>query len=293
MRSLILGGAGMLGHKLYQELSQRGETFAAVRKPFNAYAGLRLFGPASVIECVDVTQPRDIDRAFAAARPDVVFNAVGIIKQLKTVQDPIAAITINSLLPHRLDRLCAAHGARLIHVSTDCVFSGERGGYTEEDIPDPQDLYGRSKLLGETATENSLTLRTSMIGREIGTQSGLVEWFLSQRGGAVKGYKKAIYTGFTTIQLARIMADIAYNHPQLNGLWHASSELINKFNLLNLVNTAYKTEVHIEPDDSFSCDRSLNSDRFREMTGFQPASWPALIEEMAADPTPYDQWRAR
>jgi dTDP-4-dehydrorhamnose reductase len=293
MRALILGAAGMLGHKLYQELSSRGKTFAAVRKPFKAYAELGLFTPASVIECIDVTRTEDMERALSASEPDVVFNAVGIIKQLKAAQDPIAAITINSLLPHRLARLCTAYSARLIHVSTDCVFSGERGAYTEKDVPDPHDLYGRSKLLGETATENSLTLRTSMIGREIGTQSGLVEWFLSQCGGAVKGYTGAIYTGFTTLQLARIMADIAYNHPRLNGLWHVSSEPINKYDLLNHINDAYKTETRIEPDDSFKCDRSLNSDRFRQETSFLPASWPTMIEEMAADPTPYDQWRVR
>jgi dTDP-4-dehydrorhamnose reductase len=293
VRFLILGGAGMLGHKLYQELKGRGETYVTVRRPASAYARLDLFQPGRVIDGVDATDSEDLQRALAKARPNVVFNAVGIIKQLKEAHDPVVSIKINALLPHQLAEACAAANARFIHVSTDCVFSGRKGSYTEEDAPDPVDLYGRSKLLGEVDAPGSVTVRTSMIGREIETQAGLVEWFLSQRSGRVKGFQKAIYTGFTTLELARILADIAEKQPDLQGVWQVSSDPIDKYALLGLVDDAYDLGVTIDPETEFVCDRSMDSTRFRERTGYRPPAWPEMINEMRRDPTPYDKWRNR
>lgn len=296
MKTLILGGGGMLGHKLYQVLSKRGETFVTVRRKARAYERYDLFATSAVIEGIDVCVPDHLHRAFAAAKPDAVVNCVGIIKQLKEAHDPIPSITINSLLPHRLADLCAACGARLIHISTDCVFSGEHGPYTEETRPDAADLYGRTKLLGETDAERSphaITMRTSIIGREIESSSGLVEWFLSQKGKTVRGYQNALFTGFTTIQLSSIIADILHDHPELAGLWQVSSDPISKFELLGLINRAYDLGVSIEPDSAFHCDRRLDSSLFRAATGFTPSSWPEMIDEMHNDPTPYELWRTR
>jgi dTDP-4-dehydrorhamnose reductase len=293
VRFLILGGAGMLGHKLYQELKGRGETYVTVRRPASAYARLGLFQTGRVIDGIDATDSQDLQRALSKARPNVVFNAVGIIKQLKEAHDPVVSIKINALLPHQLAEACAASNARFIHVSTDCVFSGRKGGYTEDDAPDPVDLYGRSKLLGEVDAPGSVTVRTSMIGREVETQAGLVEWFLSQRGGRVKGFQKAIYTGFTTLELARILADIAEKQPDLQGVWQVSSDPIDKYALLGLVNDAYGLGVTIDTDTEFICDRSLDSTQYRERTGFRPPTWPEMIQEMRRDPTPYDKWRNR
>jgi dTDP-4-dehydrorhamnose reductase len=288
---LILGGAGMLGHRLWRELSPHDETFITIRRSFSVYRDLAFFDEDRTISGIDVTQPQDLHRAFAAARPDVVFNAVGIIKQIREAQDSIASLTINSLLPHQLGTLCAACGARLIHVSTDCVFSGDKGNYSENDFPDARDLYGRTKLLGEVDLPNAITVRTSMIGREIHTRTGLVEWFLSQRGRSVRGYRGAIFTGFTTLELARILAGIARDGEHMHGLWQVSAEPITKYELLQIVNREFNADVSIEPDDEFQCNRSLDSTRFREATGYEPPAWREMIAELAADPTTYDRWR--
>lgn len=285
---LVLGGAGMLGHKLVQTWKDDFDVWATVRSPLRRYARYRLFDPEKTIEGVDVGDFDSVVGAFGRVRPDVVINCVGIIKQLATAHDPIISLSINSLLPHRLQRLCGAAGARLIHISTDCVFRGDRGMYTEEDPSDAVDLYGRTKFLGETSGESALTVRTSIIGRELETRSGLVEWFLANRGKGVKGYRRAIYTGFTTHALSRILRRIITVHPELTGTLQVSSEPINKYDLLLLLNEAYSAGAEVLPDDSFILDRSLDSSRFRAATGFEPPSWRSMIEEMAGDQTPYD-----
>ncbi|HEY0544535.1 MAG TPA: SDR family oxidoreductase [Pyrinomonadaceae bacterium] len=291
MRVLILGGGGMLGHKLGQVYRKRVETWVTLRSSFRDYERFGLFDRKRVIEGVDVFDFDTVTHAFAVARPEVVINAVGVIKQLPTAKDPIVALTINSLFPHKLAELCRASNARLITLSTDCVFNGRRGMYTESDVADAEDLYGRTKFLGEATGENCLTLRTSIIGRELESSHSLVEWFLSNRGGKVKGFTNAIYSGFPTIVMAEIIADLIERQPNLSGLYHVSSEPINKFDLLKLMRDAYRVEIEIEADAEFRIDRSLDSKRFREATGFAPLSWPLMIKRMADDPTPYDEWR--
>ncbi|HET8772651.1 MAG TPA: SDR family oxidoreductase [Thermoanaerobaculia bacterium] len=291
-RLLILGGAGMLGHKVWQRLSPRFDTLVTLRSPA---AKVGLFDPERVIQGVDVTDFARLDALVADVRPDVVVNCVGIIKQLAEAHEAIPSITINSLLPHRLAAACAQAGARLIHISTDCVFSGRRGMYREDDFSDAEDLYGRSKFLGEVSGPGALTLRTSIIGRELRGTSGLVEWFLANRGGAVDGYEKAIFSGLTTLALADLIGDLIDNfngrHPSLAGLYQVSTEPIDKLSLLNLLNEAYGANVIIRPSSAVRIDRSLDSSRFREATGWSPQPWPALVEAMAADATPYDEWR--
>lgn len=291
MRVLILGGGGMLGHKLGQVYRERFETWVTLRGSFRDYERFDLFDRERVIESVDVFDFETVRHAFAVARPDVVINAVGVIKQLPTAKDPIVALTINSLFPHKLAELGRESNARLITLSTDCVFNGRRGMYTEADVADAEDLYGRTKFLGEATGENCLTLRTSIIGRELASSHSLVEWFLSNRGGKVKGFTNAIYSGFPTLVMAEIIADLIERQPNLSGLYHVSSEPINKFDLLKLLRDAYRVEIEIEADAEFRIDRSLDSKRFREATGFAPLSWPVMIKRMADDPTPYDEWR--
>jgi len=237
--------------------------------------------PDQLIIGVDAENEGDLARAIALAKPTLVVNCVGVIKQLASAKDPLVTIPINALLPHRLAKLCASAGARLIHVSTDCVFSGRAGLYSEADFPDADDLYGRSKLLGEVDYPHAITLRTSIIGHELGSAFGLVGWFLSQ-SGTVKGYRKAIFSGLPTVTLARLMRDVVAPRPDLHGLYHVSAEPIDKFTLLQLVKAAYGKQIEITPDDSVVIDRSLRSDRFRAATGFAPPPWPALVEEMRA-----------
>ena len=219
-----------------------------------------------------------------------MINAVGVIKQRAEAQDAVASIRVNALLPHELAAACASAGARLIHLSTDCVFSGIKGGQRESDAPDPPDLYGRSKWLGEPDAPHVLTLRTSMVGRELETRFGLVEWFLAQRGGSATGYRRAIFSGLTTIALARLIGELIEKHADLAGLWHVAAEPISKYELLKLLNSAYGSPVTLTPDDGFLCDRSLDGSRFRARTGFTAPSWPDMIAALHADPTPYDSW---
>jgi dTDP-4-dehydrorhamnose reductase len=281
----------MLGHKLCQLYKDEFETWTTMRSSAGAYAGYEIFDPARTLIGVDAFDFDSIVRAMAEVRPDAVINCVGIIKQLKAAKDPIISLNINSLFPHRLSNLCRASGARLIHISTDCVFSGRKGNYTEADNSDAEDLYGRTKYLGEVDADGSLTMRTSIIGREMKTTSGLVEWFLSNRGKPVKGYNKAIYTGFTTVALSKIIADVLKNHPDLSGVYQVSSDPIDKYELLLLMNKAFGANSPVEPSEDVVIDRSLNSQRFRTETGFIPPSWQEMVNDMANDPTPYDIMR--
>lgn len=280
----------MLGHKLAQQFRDRFETWVTLRGSAADYAPLGLFDPARTLQRVDASSFDSVVRAVAAVRPGVVINCIGIIKQLAEAKDPILSIETNSLFPHRLANLCRAAGARAIHISTDCVFSGARGDYREDDPSDALDLYGRSKYLGEIGGDGALTLRTSIIGRELRSTTGLVEWFLAQRG-AVRGWRRAIYTGLPTVTLARVIGDAIERHPALQGVYQVASDPINKYDLLCLVREAYGVDTAVEPSDDVAIDRSLDGGRFRAATGFVAPPWPDLVKEMADDPTPYDQWR--
>jgi dTDP-4-dehydrorhamnose reductase len=291
MRILIIGGSGMLGHKLVQEWRDRFDVWTTLKGRFEDYERFGIFERACTIDQVDAEKYETVERAIEKTQPDVIFNAVGIIKQLESSKNVIKTLTINSIFPHRLAETAAKIGARLITISTDCVFDGKKGNYNEADVSDATDVYGKSKNLGEIAAENCLTLRTSIIGREVQTRHSLVEWFLSNRGGKVKGFSNAVYSGFPTIVLAGIIAGLIENYKHLNGLYHISAEPINKYELLKLINEAYNAGVEIEPFADFWLDRSLDSTKFREATGFQPASWREMIRLMADDRTPYDEWR--
>lgn len=278
MKVLILGGSGMLGHQLYRKMRERFDTYATVRRISSSLPSY--FDPLKLVEGVDAVDFDSVIQAVGKVHPDVVVNCIGVVKQQSSAKDPITCLSINSLFPHRLARLCQAVRARLIHVSTDCVFSGKKGNYSEGDFPDAEDLYGRSKLLGEVHGAGGLTLRTSIIGRELGTRQGLVEWFLSNQGKKVNGYRKAIFSGLTTVALSELIARIITSHPELNGLWHVASEPINKFELISLVRDIFAADIAIEPEDQFFCDRSLCDSRFRSATGWAPPEWPAMIQAM-------------
>jgi dTDP-4-dehydrorhamnose reductase len=278
---LVLGASGMLGNAVLRLFcaGDGHEVSGSVRSA----AALRLLPAplhARVITGVDVENSDSLAALFARVRPNLVINCIGLVKQLAEADDPLAAIPINSLLPHRLARLCDVAGARLVHVSTDCVFSGTKGMYREEDYPDANDLYGRSKYLGEVDYPHAVTLRTSIIGHELGGAHGLIGWFLSQQGG-VKGFTKAVFSGLPTVELARVIRDHVLPHPELRGTYHVSAAPIDKFELLTLVAKAYGRAIEITPDARLVIDRSLDSTRFRQATGYQPPPWPELIRRMA------------
>ena len=289
---LILGAAGMLGHKLCQQLSGH-EIIGTVRKDkksYDKYDGV--FNNATLIDNIDVLDTDLLEGTMQAVKPEVVINCVGIIKQLAEAKDSVLSIKINALLPHQLANICEKTSSRLIQISTDCVFNGKKGSYTESDISNANDLYGRTKFLGEVDNRpHCLTLRTSIIGRELSTASGLIEWFLSNKGGKVKGFSKAIYTGFSTLAMADIIDNLLKNHPDVSGLYHVSSKSINKYDLICLVNKAMGLDVGIERENDFLMDRSLLCDRFKAKISFTPPSWPDMIEQLALDPTPYGSWK--
>ncbi len=286
MKVLIFGGSGMLGHKLTQILADRFDTWATFRGAPIAGVDTR-----RSITGVSAENFESVENALTTAAPDAVVNCIGIVKQDTAAKDRYQSIAINALFPHQLARACASRDIRLIHLSTDCVFSGRRGNYKEDDTGDAEDIYGRTKWLGELEYDHCLTIRTSMIGRELKGSHGLIEWFLSQRGKTVRGFKRAIFSGFTTIALSEIIGKVLANAPDLHGVWHVAADPINKFDLLSHVKQALQLDIEIAPDENFICDRSLDDGRFRARTGFTPPSWEEMIDQFARDTTPYDEIR--
>ena len=280
MRILVLGASGMLGNAMIRVLAQdqSHEVYGSARSETVKH----FFTPElsdNIISGIDVEDTDQLVQLFTEVKPDVAINCIGLVKQLDEADEPLHAISINSLLPHRLAKLCNKTGSRLVHFSTDCVFSGTKGGYIETDIPDAQDLYGRTKLLGEVEYPHTITLRTSIIGHELNTSHGLIGWFLAQ-SGSIKGYTHAIFSGLPTCELARVVLEFVLPRNQLHGIFHVASAPISKYELLTLVNKHYGKGLQIDADDHLKINRSLNSSCFYEATGYVAPPWPQLVEKM-------------
>ena len=279
MRILVLGGDGMLGHQLWVHLRNRHDIKATLRQNFEFYKKFNIFTAENSYFDVDVRSIDKLEKVFKEFEPQAIVNAIGIVKQRKSAQESITSIETNSLFPHRLAHICQTKNVKLIHLSTDCVFSGKKGHYCEEDAADAGDLYGRTKLLGEVYGEHCLTLRTSMIGPELHRKNSLLEWFLSQKE-AVKGFKRAIFSGFTTFELSRIIEHLIVHFPKSYGLYHVAADPISKYDLLSMIKQSMKLSIQIEPETDFECDRSLDSSKFRNQFNYSPPSWHAMIDEL-------------
>ncbi len=282
MKILVIGASGMIGSTVLRVLSEKRdwEVFGTIRNGdvirfFTAQIAKRL------LVGVDVQHSDVLLKLLDDIRPDVVINCAGLTKHKPEADDPLVSIPINTLMPHRLAELCKLVGARLIHVSTDCVFSGEKGGYTEEDFADARDVYGKSKALGEVTYPHTVTLRTSTIGHELQSKYGLLDWFLSQEWSC-KGYDRAIFSGLPTVIFAQIVRDVVIPHNELSGLYHVAAKPINKFYLLKLIANVYGKKIEIIPDDKLVIDRSLDAARFREATGYVAPKWEEMIKLMHA-----------
>jgi dTDP-4-dehydrorhamnose reductase len=292
-RILVLGAGGMLGHKMFQRLRRDfPETFCTLHgasdvRPFDA---VPLFHEGKVFDGVDVLQTARFHDLLRRLQPQIIVNCVGVIKQRPDAKSAVPSIRINALLPHELAEIGREWGGRVIHFSTDCVFSGRRGSYREVDVADADDLYGRTKFLGEINTENALTLRTSIIGRELTHHQSLLDWFLGQNHQTVQGFTRAIYSGVTTNHLADVVAGLIAAEASLHGVYQVASEPISKHDLLVLIKHAYGLDIEIVPDDRLTCDRSMSGARFDAATGHRCPAWPDLIAELAGDPTPYNEW---
>ncbi|MDD5590363.1 MAG: SDR family oxidoreductase [Dehalococcoidales bacterium] len=291
MKVLLLGATGMLGHKLYQVLTKTFEVTGTIRGPYSDIAKYNFFEPIRIIPHVDMREISRVERVIKEVIPEVVINCVGIVKSLEKEKGVLLSIWLNSLFPHQLYQICKSKGTRLIHVSTDCVFSGERGHYREEDLSDAKDIYGKTKYLGEVNEPEALTIRTSFIGRELSSGNGLLEWFLANEGGNIRGYTNAIFSGFTSLHLAMIISDIITKHQNLSGVYHISSEPISKFELLSLIKKSMGINISIKPYPDFYCNRSLDSTKYRHTTGFTPPPWNEMVNELVQDARQYLKWR--
>ncbi|SHM80868.1 dTDP-4-dehydrorhamnose reductase family protein [Bradyrhizobium lablabi] len=277
---LVLGASGMLGNAVFRFLADNPDylVYGSVRSTH----AVSLFAPekrSQILVSPDALELDGLTKLFALSRPDVVINCIGVVKQLTDAEDPLITIPINSILPHRLARLSSTFGARLVHVSTDCVFSGKKGMYREDDFADCDDLYGRSKFLGEVDYPNAITLRTSIVGHEMSGDHGLLNWFLAQHG-QVKGFTRAIFSGLPTVEIAQVIRDFVLPNPDLKGVYHVSTAPISKFDLLKLIAEVYDKSIVITPDARLVIDRSLDSSLFRTATGYAPPPWSSLVRKM-------------
>lgn len=291
---IVLGGEGMLGHKMFQTLSSRYPgtkctIYGSLKDPF--YLSIPLFTAQNTIDKIDVMDLPALRRFLEKEKPDFIINCIGIVKQRDEGKMAIPSITINSLLPHLLAEWAGNWGGRVIHFSTDCVFSGKKGNYSEDDPSDAEDLYGKSKYLGEVAVSNALTLRTSIIGRELTHFKSLLEWFLAQKGQKVKGFRRVIYSGVTTNYISELVARIISDNPKLSGLYQVTAPAITKHDLLCRLRDAYGLGVEIVADDSEISDRSMIGKRFLQVTGYKEPTWDYLIKQLSEDKTPYEQWK--
>jgi dTDP-4-dehydrorhamnose reductase len=288
MKILVLGAYGMLGHKLFTRLGKEFDVYGTCRELKANESWSSMFPAPRMFTWVTAEEPGTVLTPIKNVKPDVVINCIGIVKQLEAANDPIQTIAVNALFPHQLARICEKEHARLIHFSTDCVFSGKRGLYKPTDLTDAEDLYGRTKALGEVNKQGCVTTRSSIIGRELGTRNGLVEWFLSQKSKKVQGYKNAIYSGFTTIEMSNIVRMIIDKHPELSGTVQIASKPISKCDLLNLIKEKMRLDIKIEPESEHRIDRSLDGNAFNNLTGYAPPGWESMIEELARDSAMYE-----
>jgi dTDP-4-dehydrorhamnose reductase len=272
----VLGASGMLGHKMLQTLSHKFETIGTLRRPYKS----QILDMYSLYDNVDVSDFLSVENVLNKVDPDVIVNCIGIIKQLPESNNWDKSFSVNSEFPHKLSVYCKAHGMQLIHISTDCVFDGKTGLYREGSIPNACDIYGRTKFAGEVSDINCLTLRTSIIGREIDTHHGLLEWFLSKKGMKVQGYTKSIFSGVTTNELSSLVSDIIQNGRGLQGLYHVAAEPISKFNLLTKINSYLDKKIEIESVDGEIINRSLNGLKLKRVFGYAPPSWNEMLNTM-------------
>ncbi len=282
MKLLILGANGLLGNTLTKYFFEKKnyETYGFLRDS----SKLNFFKKEYISRLIiikDVLNINDLRKKIKDLMPDVIINCIGQTNKIteENFNNIEKYINLNSLFPFRLKEICHEIKSRLIHFSSDCVFSGEKGFYSEKDNPDPNDIYGKSKLLGELDNENIITIRKSVIGHELDSKKGLLEWFLNQEG-SVEGYKEAIFSGLTVLELARIIDMYILPNKGINGIIHLSGDPISKYDLLKIVANQYNKIIKIEPNVEIKIDRSLNSEYFKNLTGYKSDPWPSLVKSM-------------
>jgi dTDP-4-dehydrorhamnose reductase len=285
LKILVMGGSGMLGHRIWIELDRVHETTGTLRSPDPL---LHKFFTKEPNVILNVTVDNFV-HALEKDNYDVVINCIGIIKHIPEASSHIESIKTNSLFPHQLAYECQKRNIRLIHFSTDCVFDGIEGSsFSEGDKPIGSDLYGSSKILGEIDyLENVVSIRTSLIGREVRTCSSLVEWFLSQNGTKVLGFKNAVFSGLSTNSIARIIEKYILPNPKLSGIYHLSVDPISKLDLLQLIKNDMDLDIDISPTEEPHINRALCSKKLISETGYIPPKWDEMIKELSTQDQTY------
>jgi len=284
MRIFIFGINGMIGHKIWFEanLKWKKNVFGSKRIQNCKLENNGLEKPF-VFEIEDISDWGQVEKALVETKPDFIVNAVGVTTRKPEILNLEKALEVNSFFPRRLLKWAQTNNSRIIHLSTDCVFDGGVGQYSELSQPSAKDIYGKTKFLGEIEGSNALTLRFSCIGRELVSHTELLDWFLSQRGKTIKGYSGAMYSGLTSTVIAKEICRVIEKFPNLEGTYQLSSEPISKYDLLCLAKTHFKLDVEIEKFDNYVSDKTLICDKYKKATGFQPASWDEMMKELASD----------
>ncbi len=289
MRVLVLGVAGMLGHKVFRTFTDAGvDTWGTLRQGKQNYKKWPFLQSAKVVGDVDVTTSQ-LQTILNEIKPQFVINCVGLTIRKENSSDERANIKLNALLPHEIEFWCRNNNAKLLHYSTDHVFNGQKGDYTEESPKDAADVYGQSKSLGEVNhSEFALTLRSSIIGRELDRKTELLEWFLAHRGKSAKGYTRSIYSGVTTNYLAELSLRIVKEQPKLSGLLQPTSVPISKFELLKKINATFRLGIELQADDKVVVNNTLLANKFNAVTGWTVPAWDQLVDDLARDSVFYD-----
>ena len=291
MKILVLGGTGLIGNRLVRHLRENADVYASTRTDRGQIPVLEhILDPNKWIFRFNATDFQLLESEIGRLRPKVIVNCLGIVKQHISASDTETTILLNSALPNRLSSLAVKYEFKLIHLSTDCVFSGNTGNYIESATPDPVDLYGRSKTLGELNNSQDLTLRTSFVGREIKSFTNLFEWVRKNQNTKIVGYKKAIYSGLTTQVTSEIIERLIFDFSTLTGLWHLASEPISKFDLIQKLSDSLNLRLDIEVDEEFICDRSLNPGALTAMTGVVAPDWPTMLERYVLEQDWYENF---
>jgi dTDP-4-dehydrorhamnose reductase len=289
MRILILGGNGMIGHKVYQVLKEDyQDTWVSLRQPIEKSKSKELFDAEKVVSGLELSDFTKLTETLDLLNPDIIINAAGITIRRGVNSLVSKSIILNSALPHFIEEWAnLREGKRVIHFSTDCVFSGSRGSYTEKSFTDAIDVYGKTKALGELSGPKSLTLRGSMIGREIENKTELLEWFLKNNSKEVKGFSNVIYSGITTLHMAFFVKQIISEFPDLSGLYNVASVPISKYDLLRLFNKYFKNNSTIVNDSEYHSRKDLIADKFYKATNFNIPSWEDLVVDLKEDSDKY------
>ncbi len=274
----------MLGHMLVRVLSEHHQVIGTTSSQYDTKSPLaHILDKTNWIDQVDVRNWQTVENAINHAKPNVLINCVGVIKQKMESGNIMDAILINSLIPHQLAATCEKLDIRFIHFSTDCVFEGTPGIKHLTDTPNATDLYGTTKRLGEVNYAPAITLRTGFVGRQLSGSEGLFEWVLSQKGKTVSGYQNAIYSGLTTMALSRVIQQVIEMQPTLSGLYQVASNRIDKYNLITKLNELLQLNLSITQDTDFKCDRSMDGMEFTNLTNIHIPSWEEMLTEFAAD----------